>query len=183
MKLLTTSTPVVDEQESGTIVGLDPTKFIRRDELVSDMSSLLWPEANEELKDGPWDGIYRQLSPESIDSLIAFWKARKEPFPYESEAWDCDNFALEFFYLAQCWNMRTESYMLPPPPVVGIALIHVDGYYDLFSHSFTGDFYHAINVIQRDDGQWLFFEPQNGRMMPIDGSIYEGAIEVVRIIL
>lgn len=147
------------------------------------MRTLLWPEASTRLKDGPLDSAYRPLSQAQIDSLIAFWKARRELFPYESQSWDCDNFALEFYYLSQVWNMRTESFFVPPPPVVGIALIHVNGMYELFHEPVWDEFYHAINVIQRDDGQWLFFEPQNGMMMPIESAILGGDIEVVKIIL
>lgn len=177
------TTSILGDGEVATVLGIDPTRIVYREDLVENMRELLWPEATHKLKDGPWDGVYRQLSQAEIDDLISFWHARKEPFPYTEEAWDCDNFALEFFYLAQAWNMRIPAYFHPPPPVVGIALIHVDGFYELFSQTAWAKFSHAINVIQRDDGQWLFFEPQNGRMIPIESPILGGDIEVVKIIL
>lgn len=179
-KFWTTLTPEGGEKSS---LGLDPTKYVEREELVDSMRALLWPGASHGLKDGPWDMAYRPLSQAEIDDLLVFWRARKEPFAYEPESWDCDNFALEFFYLSQAWNMRIPAFIRPLPPAVGVALVEVNGPYELFRRTTWAHFYHAINVVLRDDGQWLFFEPQNGKMMPIDGPVFEGVIEVVKIIL
>lgn len=178
----TTSTQEsVEERE--TPLGFDPTKVLYRSDVVDSMKVLLWPKATTKLKDGPWDGLYRPLSQAQIDYLVEFWKARKEPYHYEDDVWDCDNFALEFYYLTHVWNMRTDSFIIPPVPAVGIALIHVDGIYPLFNGNDHEVFNHAINVILRDDGQWLFFEPQNGKMLPIENMIYGGDVETIRIIL
>lgn len=155
-----------------------------RSEVVQSMQQLLWPEATDELKDGPWDGTYRPLLQAEINDLLVFWNARKERHKFEDESWDCDNFALEFYYLATAWNMRVPTFFPPPPPIVGIALIRVEGFYPLWKVPRWDDkFYHAINVIQRDDGQWLFFEPQNGKMLPIESMIYSGDVETIKIIL
>ena len=147
------------------------------------MQQLLWPEASNALKDGPWDGAYRPLSQAEIDDLIAFWNARKERNEYETDSWDCDNFALEFYYLSTVWNMRVPTFFPPPPPAVGIALITVDGWYPLTSNPRWVDMAHAINVILRDDGQWFFFEPQNGKLEKIESMMYSGDTETIRIIL
>lgn len=148
------------------------------------MSRRLWPEApdNTEIKNGPLDAYYFTPSQAEIDELLAFIKARKEFFPYIPEAWDCDNFAIEAYYLAQVWAVRHTAGQWGPP-TVGIAYVKLDGPYPLWDGEPDARGYHAINVILRDDGQWFFFEPQNGRLCPIEGSIYEGAIEVVRILL
>lgn len=164
-------------------VGPDPAKYVSRSDVVWSMRTLLWPDASHHLKDGPWDSVYRPLSQAEIDDLLVFWNARRELHEYENESWDCDNFALEFYYLATAWNMRIPTFFPPPPPVVGIALIHVEGFYPLWRTPTWDEFNHAINVIQRDDGQWLFFEPQNGKMLPIEEMIYSGDVETIKIIL
>lgn len=161
----------------------DPAGYISSGELILSMKEMLWPEASDDIKDGTWDSVYRPLTQSEIDDLIKFWNARKEQNEYESQSWDCDNFSLEFYYLATVWNMRVPAYFHPPPPAVGIALVKVDGWYPLTKEPRWVKMYHAINVILRDDGQWLFFEPQNGCMMPIDSMMLSGDFETIRIIL
>jgi hypothetical protein len=66
---------------------------------------------------------------------------------------------------------------------MAVAFVKLDGPYPLSAGEPYAQGYHAINVILRDDGQWFFFEPQNGRLCPVEGSIYEGAIEVLKILM
>lgn len=158
--------------------------LVFRSELVKSMKKLLWTEANEGSKDGPVDGIYFSLAQENIEDLFSFVRARCETFPYIPEAWDCDDFALEFHYLARVWAVRATQGAATVTPAVGIAYVKLDGPYPLFRNDpYISNVYHAINVVLRNDGQWFFIEPQNGNIMPIEGSIYEGAIEVVKIAL
>lgn len=152
-----------------------------RDDLVIAMSKLLWPDAESDVKNGPVDGAYYSLTKAEIEDLLSFVKARREMIPYIPDGFDCDDFALEFYYWSRVWSVRHTG-AAPIAPAVGIAYVKLDGPYPLFSgEPFVSGVYHAINVILRNDGQWFFLEPQNGRWCPIDGSIYEGAIEVVKI--
>lgn len=151
--------------------------------MVFAVNELLWPEMEAEIHSGPFDAGYQALSSKQIQDLILFHKSTRQPFHYQSQSWDCDDFAWEFFYLARVWNMRPDPSDPPPPPAVGLCLIHVNGRYELFGEPIDEEFWHAINVILRDDGQWLFFEPQTGKTQPIEGPIYEGAIEVIKIVI
>lgn len=157
--------------------------LIFRPELVESMKKLLWHEANEGAKDGPVDGIYFSLTQAEIDDLLSFVKARREMIPYIADAYDCDDFSLEFHYWARVWAVRHTG-GAPIAPAVGMAFVKLDGPYPLFrSEPYVIGVYHAINVILRNDGQWFFVEPQNGNLVPIEGSIFEGAIEVVKIVI
>src|SRR5262245_39405471 len=162
-KYWTTSTPVsVEEEKEGLSAS---SQLIGYDRLVCSIQRLLWPEMLDDLKDGTWDSVYRPLSQKQIDSLVSFHRIRGVSFSYEEDSWDCDDFALEFLYRSRVWGMGN---LLHPsaPPVVGMVLAKVNRY-ELFEYQDRHPFYHAFNVILRDDGQWLFYEPQTHRMMPI----------------
>ena len=166
----------------GPTISDEISKLVCSDELVLSMQKLLWPDATDELKDGPVDSGYYALTQAQIDDLFSFVKARHELTPYISEAWDCDDFALEFHYLARVWSVR-QMQGEPVSPTVGIAYVALNGPYPMIRGERFVQGYHAINVILRDDGQWFFVEPQNGNIVPIEGSIYEGAIEVIKILI
>lgn len=151
--------------------------------LVRSMKCLLWSEAEEDIKSGPVDYAYFSLTKDQIEDLFSFVKARREHIPYIAEAWDCDDFALEFHYLARLWAVRSTR-GVQIAPAVGMAFVKLDGPYPFFEgEPYVMGVYHVINVILRNDGQWFFVEPQNGRILPIEGSIYEGAIEVIKIVI
>lgn len=155
--------------------------------LVAEMNVLLWPDAEDNLKDGPVDNVYFAPTAAQIQDLLTFVKARQEAIPYFPDLWDCDEFALEFHYLARVWAVRyinSHEEGLPlAPPAVGIAYVKLNGPYPMFRGEPYVRAYHAINVILRNDGKWFFIEPQNGKIVPIESSIYEGAIEVVKILI
>lgn len=148
------------------------------------MNTLLWPEAckNLEVQNGPMDSYYFAPTQSEIDEMLAFIKARREPFPYIPEAWDCDSFAFEAYHWANVWGVRHTAGRRGAP-TMAVAFVKLDGPYPLSAGEPYAQGYHAINVILRDDGQWFFFEPQNGRLCPVEGSIYEGAIEVLKILM
>lgn len=149
-------------------------------ELVDEMKLFVWPGAQDSLLLGPEDAVYYALSAAQIEDLVSFWRARREMFRYREEAWDCDDFAREFLHLSRIWSMRTLG-GLPIAPAVGSAYILVDGNYELFPGApmVTGAA-HVINLILRDDGQWLFFEPQSGVLLPVEGPIYE-SVKVLKV--
>lgn len=155
--------------------------FFLREELVESVNKLLWCDMDDGIKDGPVDSEYFSLTQAQIDDLFSFVKARREMTPYIAEAWDCDDFALEFHYLARVWAVR-QMQGAQIAPTVGMAYVALDGPYPLVKNEpFISGVYHAINVILRNDGQWFFVEPQNGSLVPVEGSIYEGAIIVIKI--
>lgn len=146
------------------------------------MTTLLWPEAEWGIKSGPMDALYTPLTQSEINELIAYWRANKQPFLYVDDVWDCDDFALDMFFLSRVWSMkRTQGQS--PMPAVGMAFVKITGCYELMRerHFIPGTAYHVINVILREDGQWFFFEPQSGKLMPIESHLYEGSVEAVKI--
>lgn len=150
------------------------------------MTQFLWPKAFDRVSKaptslGPVDYFYTPLSAAEISDLVAFWVRHRQPFPFLDDSWDCDDKGLEFFYWSRVWAVRRGAGQWPPP-AVGMAYVSVDGCYELFSNtiSFRGN--HVLNVILRDDGQWLFFEPQTSKLLPIEGPIYE-SVTVVKIVL
>lgn len=159
----------------------DLPRLLFREQLVCSMGNFLWPKADGSLTLGPVDGTYYAPTKAEIEDLLRFVAARRELLPYIPEAWDCDNFATEFYYWSQVWSVR-HTHAAPIAVAVGVAYVKLDGPYQLFrGEPYVQGVYHAINVILRNDGQWFFVEPQNGNIVPIEGSIYEGAIEVVKI--
>lgn len=153
-------------------------------ELFFYMKDKLWPEADgSDIRLTPVDAAYNQLTAEEITELVAYWNANKAKLPYMEETWDCDDFANEFAYWARRWvaeRTRGES----APPAVGCAYIAIVNNYEIGTRKIVwvkGTIYHVVNVILRDDGQWFFFEPQSGRMIPIEGPIYEGTIQVIKV--
>lgn len=141
----------------------------------------LWPKAEFNLKNGPEDGRYFSLTQAQIDQMLAFYRHRRELLPYTRDAWDCDDMAREFLLLSRMWSAR-EYPGLPLAPAVGAVYLIVDGPYELFPR-YKGDekFAHVINCYRRTDGQWFFFEPQSGLSIPIQGPIYEGNWDIVKI--
>lgn len=153
----------------------------RRPELVKLVRKTLFPPFSDSTEHGPEDGVYYSLSQVQIDDLLRFYNDRRETFPYIVDAWDCDDMAREFLHLSRIWNVRRNP-GIPFVPAVGAAYVLVDGPYDLVSSSPVVKAAHVINVILRDDGQWLFFEPQTGKLLAIEGPLlYEEVIKVVKI--
>lgn len=150
-------------------------------EIIDSMKERLWPKAQLGMLLGPVDAVYTPLTQKEINELIAFWREKKQSFVYSQETWDCDDFALEFFYLSRVWCMkRTQGQSAPP--AVGSAFVVLHGCYELFEKPvWPHRAGHVLNVILRDDGQWFFFEPMSGKMCPIEGPLYEDSIEVVKI--
>lgn len=130
----------------------------------------------------PLDLLYAMPSNTDIGHIIKFCRDHRERTTVISEAWDCDDFAREFAYLARVWSVRE----FPDAPFsisVGIAFLKMDGdVSDIFPrrHDWvTG--YHATNIILRDDGQWFFYEPQSGALCPIESMLLEGSVTILRI--
>ena len=152
-----------------------------REELVDSIQYLLWPEMDLSAIRGPEDGNYYALTPAQIADMISFWRARREPFPYLSDAWDCDDKAREFHHLAHVWSIRLTG-GAPIAPAVGSAYVRLNGDYPYFSVPVPAyGVYHVLNVFLRTDGQWFFFEPQTGNSGPIEGPLYEGIIEIKKV--
>lgn len=146
---------------------------------------LLWQMPNEDAESnlllGPEDAYYISPTQTQIDSMVAFALAHKEWTPYVSEAWDCDNFAREFKYWADVWALR--HFKAEVGLTVAVAYVRLEG--DI-SEIFPGEdavplAYHAMITIRRNDGQWFFLEPQNGRIVPVDGLLCLGSVKVLKI--
>jgi hypothetical protein len=115
------------------------------------MTTLLWPEAEWGIKSGPMDALYTPLTQSEINELIAYWRANKQPFLYVDDVWDCDDFALDMFFLSRVWSMkRTQGQS--PMPAVGMAFVKITGCYELMRerHFIPGTAYHVIPRYQRD---------------------------------
>ncbi len=168
-------TPRQEEQSQ------DRPRLLLWDDMICEVQKFLWPAMEPSPLLGPEDGTYYALTQAQIDDLLSFVKARREPFPYIDEAWDCDDFAHEFEYLAHVWSVRTLR-GTPISPAVAVVYAKLDGPYELFQgEPFVSGVYHAFNAVLRNDGQWFFIEPQNGRLVKIEGMIYEGTVEVVKL--
>jgi len=127
---------------------------------------------------GPEDAYYISPTKEDLAAMVAFVLENKEKTPYVEESWDCDNFAREAKHWMDVWALR--NYRNSRAAVtVGVA------YVKLFIVLPDGEkfplAYHALNVIRRSDGQWFFYEPQNGQLEPIELSLEDGSVEVVKI--
>ena len=157
---------------------------IHRTDLVDEMREFILPEQELSLKNGPEDGRYYSPTQAQIDDLLKFFHHRRELLQYTRDAWDCDDMAREFLLLSRVWSAR-EFPGLPLAPIVGSVYVIVDGPYELFprpdGRPAFGTFAHVLNCIRRDDGQWFFFEPQSELMIPIDGPLYEGSMEIIKI--
>jgi len=137
----------------------------------------------EDLLFGPEDSLYISPTDEDIEAFLKFYRWRREGLPYVPEANDCDNFAREAKYLADVWAVRYYS-RTPAAIAVGMVYVKLDGDVSDISPGQTDVHgYHVLNVIRRSDGQWLFFEPQSGRLVPVESMIYEGGIEVLKVTL
>lgn len=175
-----TSKPVVGKPTIVTVRPLENEPLMDL-EILWFMQHMLWPEASMDQRLRSVDQYYTPLTQAEINELIAFWQARRLKTPYIEDVFDCDDFALEFFYLSHVWcveRARGHSFT----PAVGQAFIKISGWYELMREPIlVPRAYHVINVILRDDGQWFFFEPQGGKLMPIESHLYEGSVEVVKI--
>ncbi len=133
---------------------------------------------------GTEDSAYLAPTQEDIDALLKFYRWRREGLGYLSEAWDCDNFAREFKHWADVWSVHYYD-RAPVAVAVGMAYVKISGdVSDIFpsvGHKQIPIFYHVLNVIRRADGQWLFFEPQTGALVPVESMLYEGSIEVLKV--
>lgn len=130
---------------------------------------------------GTEDSLYVSPTQAQIEEMVTFVLAHKEPTPYVDEAWDCDNFAREFKYWADIWALR--YFRARAAVTVAVAYVRIEG--DI-SEIFPGEdnvplVYHAMITIRRTDGQWFFLEPQNGRLVPVDGLLCLGSIKVLKI--
>lgn len=127
------------------------------------------------------DAIYIMPTDQDIRDFLRFYRWRREGLPFHDEAWDCDNISREAKHWADVWAYRYYG-RSSASIAVGRAFVHMVGdIRDIWPGYVDVDFYHVLNVILRADGQWLFFEPQNGKLVPIEGFIYERTIEVLRI--
>jgi hypothetical protein len=123
---------------------------------------------------GPEDMFYISPTQQDIEEMVAFAVANKERTPYVDEAWDCDNFAREAKHWMDVWALR--NYRNSRSAVtVGVAYVRIADPLGFFLG------YHAMNVILRNDGQWFFYEPQNGKLIPVDEPQADGTITVLKI--
>lgn len=156
-------------------------RHLNRQELIEKVQKRLYPPFEKSVEGGPEDLTYYALSQAQIDDLVRFYQDRREPIPYIPQAWDCDDMSREFMMISRAWNVRRNGSLIRCVPAVGEVIVKVEGQYDLFPGSPEVFGYHVINVILRDDGQWFFFESQTQKLWPIEGPLYEGVIEVLRV--
>ena len=138
---------------------------------------------NADLLFGPEDVVYVAPTADDIRQLLKFYHRRKEGLQYVKDAFDCDNFSREFKHWADVWSIR--HYLGSRVGVaVGMVYVHIAGditdIFPLSDHDLVKG-YHVLNVIVRNDGQCLFFEPQTGILVPVESMIYEGSLEVIRV--
>jgi len=127
---------------------------------------------------GPEDAFYISPTQEDLEAMVAFAVAHKEWTPYTEQSWDCDNFAREAKHWMDVWALR--NYRNSRAAVsVGVAYVKIFMVFPEGDKWLLG--YHAMNVIRRNDGQWFFYEPQNGKLEPVELALEEGSVEVVKI--
>lgn len=130
---------------------------------------------------GAEDGIYIAPTADDIQQLLKFYRWRREGMEYLSEGFDCDDYAREFKHWATVWGVRYYS-RTPAAVAVGMAYVHISGdISDIFSGHELREGYHVLNVILRSDGQFLFFEPQTGALVPVESMLYEGSLEILKV--
>lgn len=133
---------------------------------------------------GAEDSRYFCPTDSEITELLAFYNWRREDLRYISEAWDCDNMAREFKHWADVWAVHHYRHSAVAV-AVGMVYVRLEGdVSDLFpsaGHELISTAYHVLGAILREDGQWLFFEPQTGRLVPVEGPLYEGSVTVLKI--
>lgn len=132
---------------------------------------------------GPEDSVYLAPTQEEISELLCFIKDRRQLIHYVRDAADCDDFATEAKYWATVWHSRNYD-GVHAGLLFGKAYVELDGNYELLFPG-TGNAhviaYHVINFVVRSDGKVFFFEPQSGRIAPVESFIYEGSVEVLRL--
>ncbi len=161
---------------------IDAPRVLGYDKLIQEVSQSLHWVMPETTIAGPEDSIYIAPTADDIQELLKFYRWRREGMEYLSEGFDCDDFAREFKHWATVWATRYYSHT-PAALAVGMVYVHIDGdVSDIFppSHEIR-EGYHVLNAILREDGQWLFFEPQTGCLVPVESMLYEGSIEVLKI--
>ena len=129
---------------------------------------------------GVYDSVYILPSSDAVARMEKFRKRYMDGGPFLDEAKDCDDFAREATYFAKRWSYRHFT-GVPATVAFGSAFVKVEGHYPLFSSRTWYEGYHVLNVYRRNDGQWIFFEPQTGKSEPVESLIYEGVITVLRI--
>jgi hypothetical protein len=158
-------------------------RLLNYEGLAAEISEHLHWCMPDDVLSGPEDSIYIAPTAEDIQSLLKFYRWRREGMEYLPEGWDCDNFSREFKHWSDVWGVRYYSHT-HAAVAVGMAYVKVDGYIeDIFPRS-QGSWvsgYHVLNVILRADGQFLFFEPQTGALVPVESMLYEGSLEVLKI--
>jgi len=132
---------------------------------------------------GPEDSVYLAPTEEDVSELLCFIKDRRQLIHYVRDAVDCDDFATEAKYLATVWHSRNYD-RVSAGLLFGKAYVKLDGNYELLFPG-TGNrhviAYHVINFVVRADGKVFFFEPQSGRIAPVESFIYEDSIQVLRL--
>jgi hypothetical protein len=135
------------------------------------------------LTEVPEDSVYLVPGQEDIDSLIKMFKRRREWNSYVAEQWDCDDIAREFLHYSRVWN-RYNYPNVRAAITVGAAYVRLEGDRSEMFPTNKGQqrpAFHVTNVILRSDGQWFFYEPQTDRLFPVEGMLFEGTIEILRV--
>lgn len=164
-----------------------PPIVVTHRELFERMEQSLHTEFPETIRDfllfGPEDTLYIAPTEHDIKQLLKFYRPRRSGLEYLDQAWDCDNFAREFKYWADVWSTRYYSYT-PSALAVGMAYVKLEGdLSDIFPghHEYSPVVYHVLIVIMRNDGQWLWYEPQSGALVPVESMLYEGSAEIIKV--
>lgn len=90
---------------------------------------------------------------------------------YTPEKYDCDDFGLKAVVLAtECLNETAD--LSECGHSVGLCFTHIVG--ERGSLNGVADGYHACNLVRLDDGDWIFYEPQNQRLTDARKSIAAG---------
>lgn len=80
------------------------------------------------------------------------------PIPYEREVWDCDDYSMRYVVEASLALRLTRERV--GHAILFCTLTIAEG----FTLNSVKSSSHSTNLVKTAEGQWLFFEPQNGQI-------------------
>lgn len=120
------------------------------------------------------DAYYISPTQDELEAMVAFAMSSKEQTPYVSESWDCDNYAREAKHWMDVWALRNYRHSRTAL-AAAVAYVRISDELGFLLG------YHAMNVIRRNDGQWFFLEPQNGKLTPVENLLEDGTLVILKI--
>lgn len=140
-----------------------PVVIAANDALGGAMTAFKW-SGPDSAWNFPEDSYYIKLTKEDVTDFLKFFRANKAKDPYANQSWDCDDHAREALHLARLWGSRTFPRQ-QAAVMIGAAYVEV--------RDSKKPSYHVLNFIGYADGEWVWFEPQEIRIMTLAKGLKE----------